>query len=153
MLGLFTRKKEDYFSAEEKAMIVQAIQAAEKRTSGEVRIFVESRCRFVDPLMRAHEVFLALKMTETAERNGVLVYVAMKDRQLAIYGDEGIHAKVGNAFWNAEVKKMLQQFNNNNYAEGIAQIIRETGEALVAHFPYDGKLDKNELPDEIVFGK
>src|SRR5260221_4891291 len=153
MLGLFKKKQVDYFSAEEKQLIVKAIQAAERRTSGEVRLFIENHCRFVDPIMRAKEVFVVLKMTETAERNGVLVDVAMKDRQLAVYGDEGIHTKVGQAFCNAEVKKMLQQFNKNNYAEGIAQIIHEIGEALTTHFPYDGTIDKNELPDDIVFGR
>jgi len=153
MFGLFKKKPVSYFSEEEKQLIVKAIQKAEQRTSGEVRIYVEGRCRFMDPVMRAKEIFLALKMTETTERNGVVVYVAMKDRQLAIYGDEGIHARVGNAFWNAEVKKMLNQFNNHNYAQGIAQIILEIGEALYTHFPYDGKTDKNELPDEIIFGK
>jgi uncharacterized membrane protein len=153
MFGLFKKKPVTYFSEQEKQSIVQAIQKAEHRTSGEVRLFVESHCRFVDPVMRAKEVFVALKMTETSARNAVLVYVAMKDRQLAIYGDEGIHAKVGDVFWNAQVQKMLQHFNKSNYAEGIAEIIRETGEALMTHFPYDEKSDKNELPDDIVFGR
>jgi uncharacterized membrane protein len=152
MFGLFKRKPEEYFSDQEKQLIIAAIQQAEQRTSGEVRIFVEKHCRFMDPVMRAKEIFVALKMTETAERNGVLIYVAMKDRQLAIFGDEGIHNKVGLAFWNAEVQKMLRQFNNHHYAAGIAQIIYEVGEALIKHFPFDGKTDKNELPDEIVFG-
>lgn len=153
MPGLFKKKPVNYFSEEEKQLIVQAIHKAETQTSGEVRIYVENHCRFVDPVMRAKEIFLSLKMTETAARNAVLVYVAMKDRQLAVYGDEGIHTKVGDAFWNAEVQKMLQHFNNKSYAQGIAQIISEVGEALVTHFPYDGASDKNELPDEIVFGK
>ena len=152
MFGLFRSKPETYFSDVERQSIVAAIQHAEQRTSGEVRIFIEKRCRFVDPVMRAKELFLALKMTETAERNGVLVYVAMKDRQLAVYGDEGIHSKVGSAFWNAEVQKMLSHFNKENYAAGIVQMIYEIGEALATHFPYDGTTDKNELPDEIVFG-
>ena len=152
MFGLFKKRPTRFFSEEENQRIVAAIQEAEKRTSGEVRIFVEKRCRFVDPLMRAKEIFVSLKMTETAQRNAVLVYVAMKDRQLAIFGDEGIHAKVGNDFWNSEVKKILLQFNRDNYAEGLIQVIRDTGEALVTHFPYDGTTDKNELPDEIVFG-
>jgi uncharacterized membrane protein len=114
---------------------------------------VESRCRFVNPLDRAQELFAHLKMHETAAHNGVLIYIAMKDRQLAIYGDAGIHRKVGYAFWNEEVKKMLQQFNRDHYAEGIAQIVYEAGEALTQHFPYDRTTDKNELPDDIVFGK
>jgi uncharacterized membrane protein len=152
MFGLFRTKPARYFSEEENRRIVAAIQEAERRTSGEVRVFVEKRCRFIEPLMRAQEIFLSLKMTETAQRNAVLVYIAMKDRQLAIYGDEGIHTKVGDAFWNNEVKKMLEQFNGENYAEGLVQIIFDIGEALVTHFPYDGSTDKNELPDEIVFG-
>lgn len=153
MLGWFKRKPAAFFSEEEKQCIVTAVQEAEQRTSGEVRIYVESRCRFVDPVMRARELFFALKMDETEARNGVLVYVAMKDRQLAIYGDEGIHARVGDTFWNAEVQKMLSLFNRNNYAEGITVIIREIGEALVKHFPFNRETDINELPDDIVFGR
>jgi len=80
--------------------IVAAIGQAERQTSGEIRVFVESRCRFVNPLDRAAEVFTGLKMDQTAQRNAVLVYVALKDRQLALYGDKGIHEKVGDAFWN-----------------------------------------------------
>ncbi len=152
MFGLFKKKSASYFSEEENQQIIAAIQRAEQRTSGEVRIFVEKRCEYVDPLRRAREIFYSLKMTETAQRNGVLLYIAMKDKQLAIFGDEGIHARVGNAFWNEEVQKMLRQFNKENYTEGIVQIIADIGEALVANFPYDGQTDKNELPDEIVFG-
>lgn len=153
MLRLFSKRPERYFSAEEKQRIVAAIQHAERRTSGELRVFIESRCRFVDPLRRAHEIFGGLKMYETAVRNAVLVYIAMKDRQLAIYGDEGVHQRVGAAFWNQEVQQMLQHFNKNNYTEGIVQIVTEIGEALAQHFPYDEQTDKNELPDDIVFGK
>jgi uncharacterized membrane protein len=153
MFGLFKSKSTRYFSEEENQRIVAAIQKAEQRTSGEVRIYVEKRCRYVDPVLRALEIFLSLKMTETAQRNGVLIYLAMKDRQLAVYGDEGIHSKVGYTFWNEEVKTMLQHFNKENYVDGIVQIIHDIGEVLVQHFPYDGKTDKNELPDDIVFGR
>ncbi|HJU45364.1 MAG TPA: TPM domain-containing protein [Chitinophagaceae bacterium] len=153
MLSLFNRKPENSFPEQEKKLIADAIGQAERHTSGEIRVFIESRCRFVNPLDRAAEIFWALKMDLTAARNGVLVYVAMKDRQLAIFGDEGIHQKVGYAFWNEEVKKMLQHFNRDDYAAGIAQIVRDTGAALAQHFPYDGATDKNELPDDIVFGK
>lgn len=152
MLGLFKRKPVNYFSEEEKHKIVEAIQKAELRTSGEVRIFIESRCRFVDPVMRAEEVFRGLKMQETAQRNAVLVYIAMKDRQLAVFGDEGIHSKVGYTFWNSEVSGMLEHFNRNNYTAGIVDIMHAIGEVLATHFPYDAATDKNELPDDIVFG-
>ncbi|NCT93445.1 MAG: TPM domain-containing protein [Chitinophagaceae bacterium] len=153
MFGLFRKKPESYFSEAEKQQIVQAIQEAERRTSGEVRIFIENRCRFVDPIHRAQELFFGLKMQETQQRNAVLVYIAMKDRQLAVFGDEGIHQRVGSAFWTAEVKNMLREFNQQRYAAGLVTIIQDIGEALTTHFPYDAKTDKNELPDDIVFGK
>ena len=123
------------------------------QTSGEIRVYVESHCRFVDPVDRAAEVFQVLKMEETAGRNAVLIYIAMKDRQLALYGDKGVHEKVGDAFWNEKVKIILSHFDRKSYAEGIARIVTEIGDALKMHFPYDGKTDKNELPDEIVFGR
>lgn len=152
MLGLFSRKAKSFFSEADQAAIVAAIQAAEVRTSGEVRIYVESRCRFVNPVMRARELFEDLRMDNTAEKNGVLVYLAMKDRQLAIYGDQGIHEKVGDAFWNSEVKAMLTYFDRNDYVNGIVEIIHHIGEALAYHFPYNAAIDKNELPDNMVFG-
>lgn len=152
MLGLFSRKAKSFFSDADQAAIVAAIRAAEVRTSGEVRIYVESRCRFVNPVMRARELFEDLQMDKTAEKNGVLVYLAMKDRQLAIYGDQGIHEKVGDAFWNSEVKAMLTYFDRNDYVAGIVEIIYHIGEALAHHFPYNAAIDKNELPDNMVFG-
>ncbi|MDP9229682.1 MAG: TPM domain-containing protein [Bacteroidota bacterium] len=153
-MGLFSWiKKKEFFSEEEKQFIAEAIRNAERRTSGEIRVFVESKCSFVDPLDRALEIFTRLKMDQTSERNAVLIYVAVKDRQLAIYGEEGIHQKVGKEFWNKEVARMIHAFNQNNYAEGIKQCVTEVGEALCKHFPYNASTDKNELPDDIVFGK
>lgn len=152
MFGLF-RKNKEFFSEQDQQLILDAIRSAEKRTSGEVRVYVESRCEYMDALDRAVEVFHQLGMHQTAERNGVLVYVAMKDHQLAIYGDEGIHSKVGTAFWNEELKHMLAEFNKEHYAQGIAQVVREIEEVLVQHFPYQHGTDKNELPDDIVFGR
>jgi uncharacterized membrane protein len=152
-LPLFSfSKKNVFFSAEEELRIVDAIRAAEKRTSGEIRIFVESHCRFVDPVDRAAELFFGLKMQKTEDRNGVLIYIAMKDHQLAIFGDEGIHQRVGTSFWNEEVKKMITAFNAESFVLGITTIVFDIGEALVQHFPYE-KEDRNELPDNIVFGK
>ncbi len=153
MLGLFKKKPVNYFSEQEKKSVTQAIEKAEHRTSGEIRVFVESNCREKDPVARAKQVFQELKMFQTAARNGVLVYVAMKDRKLAVFGDEGIHTKVGDTFWQTEVNKMIAHFNSSNYTAGITGIIGEIGEALATHFPYDAEGDTNELPDDIVFGK
>ena len=153
MFGLFKKSPTEYVSPEEKAAIVEAIRLAELRTSGEVRIYIEGKCKLVNPVLRAKEVFYQLRMDNTEARNAVLLYVAMKDRQLAVFGDEGIHAKVGYEFWTSEVKTMLELFNKKDYVAGLIKIIYDIGEALVKHFPFDQKTDKNELPDEIVFGK
>lgn len=152
MFGLFKRKPVNYFSEEEKQVIVRAIEKAEQRTSGEIRLYVESHCS-TEPVLRAKELFESLEMHQTATRNGVLVYIAMKDRKLAIFGDEGIHEKVGDTFWNEEVTKIISQFTQDKYVTGIANMIHEIGEALQTHFPYDKTTDSNELPDDIVFGK
>jgi uncharacterized membrane protein len=141
-----------FFSPADEERIVEAIRKAEKRTSGEIRVFVESRCRFVDPVDRAAEVFFGLKMENTEDRNGVVIYVAMKDHQLAIFGDAGIHREVGSAFWNLEVQKIIQEFNAEHYVDGIIRIIQDLGVVLCEKFPYERE-DRNELPDNIVFGQ
>jgi uncharacterized membrane protein len=147
------QKQAEFFSHDEKEMVLQAIRNAEQQTSGEIRVYLESRCRFVDPMDRAAEIFFGLQMDQTRDRNGVLVYIATKDRQLAILGDKGIHEQVGQEFWQQEVQQMLDEFQSDHYATGIAKVVTEVGEALKTHFPYDGRTDKNELPDDIVFGK
>ena len=146
-------RKKDFFSLEERQQIVAAVQNAERMTSGEVRVFVENRCSYMDAIDRAKEIFAELKMYETHDRNAVLLYVALKDKQLAIFGDEGIHRKLGNEYWNTEVKKMIDNFNKENYAEGIKVVVEDIGEALTQLFPYNNDTDKNELPDDIIFGK
>jgi uncharacterized membrane protein len=146
-------KRKEFFSPNEQERIVNAIRLAEQQTSGEIRVYTESRCRFVDPLDRAAEVFWGLKMDLTKDRNGVLVYIAMKDRQFAILADQGIHEKVGQTFWNEEVSVMKKHFSNALPADAIEAVIADVGQALRTHFPYDRSTDKNELPDDLVFGK
>lgn len=153
MFSLFRKKAVDFFSKEEKEKILAAIKNTELSTSGEVRVFVENHCTFVDAVDRAVEVFYSLKMQETTHRNATLVYVALKDKQLAVFGDEGIYSKTGKNFWNNAVRNMLQYFNKENYADGIADVVKKIGDALAHHFPYEADTDKNELPDDIVFGK
>jgi uncharacterized membrane protein len=147
------QKKKNFFTEEEKQQLVEAIQKAEQQTSGEVRIYVESKCKYVDALDRAKEIFFSLKMNETHLRNGTLIYVATKDKQTAVFGDEGIHQKVGQQYWQDVVTKMLLLFRNQKLSDGICQGIHDLGEALKFYFPYNSDTDKNELPDEIVFGR
>lgn len=151
MFSFFKRKK-NFFSPEQQRLIVSAIQNAERSTSGEVRVYIESRCSYMDALDRAIEIFEQMGMQATEERNGVLVYVAVKDHQLAVFGDEGIHRKVGADYWNTEVIKMIRDFNKDDYAKGIAGCVEDIGQALRQFFPYTDK-DKNELSDNIEFGR
>ena len=149
----FFKKKDEFFTVEERQQIVNAVCDAEKMTSGEVRVFVESNCSFVDAIDRATELFFKMEMDKTKDRNAVLLYIAMKDKQLAVFGDVGIHQKVGSDYWNREVVKMISNFNKENYAAGICEVVADIGESLTQYFPYNNDTDKNELPDEIVFGK
>lgn len=146
-------RRQDPFTVDEKARIIAAIQEAEKSTSGEIRIYIEDRCRFVNPLDRAAELFWGLQMDHTAQHNAVLVYVALKDHQYALYADSGIHQKLGQAYWEEEVRQMQVHFSKNHIAEAIAQVILDVGKALQEHFPYQHELERNELPDDIIFGK
>ncbi len=145
-------KKKKFFSQEENDKIVQSIRDAEKQTSGEIRIFVESHCKYVDPLDRAAQIFTNLQMEKTELRNGVLFYVAIKDKQLAIFADSGIHTATGDKHWKEVVQQILSVFSKESVVSGITTTISKIGDALKTHFPYDKDVNKNELPDEIVFG-
>lgn len=146
-------KKKSLLNEEDTRLVIKAIRQAEKNTSGEVRVFIESRCSWMNAMDRAAEIFFSLKMEQTEQRNATLVYVAIKDRQLAVFGDEGIHKKVGSEYWNKVVADMLKDFSSDNYGKGIAECVIQIGNALQTYFPYDKDTDKNELPDEIVFGR
>jgi uncharacterized membrane protein len=151
--SLFKTNTDKLLNTSDKQMLVQAIQAAEKTTSGEIRVYVESRTKKGDALSRATEIFFKNKMNATKERNGVLVYVAVEDRKLAIYADQGIYDKVGVEFWYSQVQEMTSHFKEENYIKGMSVVIAEIGNALTNHFPYDRITDSNELSDEIMIGK
>jgi uncharacterized membrane protein len=154
-VGLFdflSNKKQTFFSKEEEERMVEAIRSAEKQTSGEIRLFMEQRCAFLNPLDRAKEVFAELEMFKTKDRNAVLLYIATKDHQLAVLGDEGIYQKMGQAFWDSEVKLILSEFKQHHFIDGVCKIIGDVGVALKENFPYESD-DKNELDDGIVYGK
>ncbi len=153
LLMFSLRKKKSFFSPAENNEIVSAIRGAEQSTSGEIRVFVESKNAYVNPLDRAAEIFFQLRMDETKDRNGVLIYVAVKSREIAIYADEAIHRLLDDAYWKAAVNNMILEFRQNHVADGIAHCVTAIGQTLAEKFPYEGKEDKNELPDEIVFGK
>lgn len=137
------------FSAEEEAAIVEAIRAAEAQTSGEVRVHIEKNCRG-DILKAAMRTFRKLGMHRTADRNGVLIFIAPERRELAIVGDAGIHAVAPPGFWDAERDLMIEGFRQGQAAKGICAAIAAVGEKLKAHFPVQPN-DNNELPNEISY--
>ena len=141
---------EKLFSSEEKEPIRNAIVAAEKRTSGEIRVHIEKTVGKDDLMDHAANVFAALKMHKTAQRNGVLFYLAVEDHQFAILGDAGINAVVPDNFWD-EVRDLMQgYFREKKFTNGLIKGIELTGQQLKAHFPFSSD-DKNELSDEVSF--
>ena len=140
-----------FLSSDDELAIVQAIQEAEKKTSGEVRVHIEKKCPKKDPIKRAISLFQKLGMHKTDLRNGVIVYVATDDHLLAIWGDEGIHTKVGREFWESTLITLQEDFKTNQIKNGLTKALLDIGEKLQQHFPYQ-KDDKNELDDSINYG-
>ncbi len=144
-------KIEEFLSPKEEQEIVRAIEAAEKQTSGEIRLHLELHCPDT-ALNRAVEVFNMLEMENTKERNGVLIYIAVDDHKMAILGDKGIDQAVGKRFWEDEIELMTVYFKNGKFREGLIAAIAEVGKKLRAHFPYENKGSLNELDNEISYG-
>ncbi len=142
---------ENFFTDAEKKQLTDAIAQAEMNTSGEIRLHMEGHCK-IDVLDRAAYVFEKLKMHETAQRNGVLFYLALHDRKFAILGDAGINKVVPVNFWDEIKETMLAFFKEGKFTEGLSKGIVMAGEQLKANFPYQ-KNDVNELSDEISFDK
>jgi len=142
---------QDFFSTWEQNQIRTAIEKAELDTSGEIRIHVENLCKG-DALDRAAFIFKQLGMEKTELRNGVLIYLAIKDRKFAIIGDKGINAVVPEGFWNDIKQNMLDSFQKNEFCTGLCKAIESVGEHLKKYFPYK-KDDVNELKDDISFGE
>ena len=134
---------------EEDRRIVEAIKQAELNTSGEIKVHIENHC-----LGKVEErslfVFNRLKMNETQQRNGVLIYLAVKDHKFAILGDEGINKVVEATFWNDIRDMMASEFKQERFAEGLEQGILRCGEKLKTYFPYQTN-DVNEIPDDISY--
>ena len=140
----------DFFSKDEQLRIVDSIKMAQANTSGEIQLHLEEHCKGT-ALERAVEVFEKIGMHKTALKNGVLFYLAVKDKKFAILGDSGINNVVPAHFWDDIKERMHQQFVEGNFCIGVCDGILKAGEQLKAHFPYQTG-DFNELSDEISFG-
>src|SRR5690606_39642683 len=141
---------EDFLTAEEEAEVIEAIVEAERNTSGEIRIHLEASTK-LDPYKRAQELFHLLKMDNTKEDNGVLIYVAVEDKKFTICGDKGIHKAVPDGFWDSTKDMIQSHFKKGQFKEGLVAGILKAGQELKAHFPWQQD-DINELSDEISKG-
>lgn len=146
-------KKDMYDVFDEQAVeeLLAAIGDAERDTSGEVRIHIDNHVK-EDVMDHAAFVFEELEMHKTAQRNGVLFYLALQDHKFAILGDAGINAKVPEGFWDSIRDEMKQLFKQEKHVEALCTGVRRAGQELKKFFPYQQD-DVNELPDEISFGK
>jgi len=138
------------FTEEEKQRIVSAIQQAEQKTSGEIKVHVERNCP-AEAMHRAREVFMHLEIKNTKQQNGVLFYIALDDHKFAILGDKGIDTVVPPDFWESTKELMRGDFRQGQIIEGLCAGIEKAGEQLKSHFPYQSE-DVNELSDDISFG-
>jgi uncharacterized membrane protein len=127
--------------------VVAAIAAAEQLTSGEIRVLI-SRSKTAEPMVAAQAHFERLGMTQTRERNGVLIFVAPRSRNFAIIGDSGVHEKCGDAFWRLVAAEMETHFKRGEFTAGIVRAIEHAGKLLAENFPHAAD-DRNELPDEV----
>jgi uncharacterized membrane protein len=139
-----------FYSQEERSDIISAIQRAEAKTSGEIRVHLEDHCDH-ESKDRAAMVFEKLGMHKTADRNGVLFYVAVCDHDFAVIGDAGIHEKVGAAYWQDLCNELEEHFRAGRYKGGLVKCIDHVGEQLKSYYPVD-KRDVNELVDDISMG-
>jgi uncharacterized membrane protein len=136
-------------SEAEEERVLEAIRDAESATSGEIRVHVESRT--ADARADAERCFAGLGMAATAERNGVLFFLAVRDRKFAVIGDRGIHERVGDDYWTRLGARLETRFRAGEIALGLCEAIRDVGRELAAVFPRSPK-DANELPDSISYG-
>jgi uncharacterized membrane protein len=141
---------EDFLTAEEEQEIIDAIVEAEKNTSGEIRVHIEATIK-IDHFSRAQQLFHFLKMDNTKEGNGVLIYVAVDDKKFVIYGDTGIDKVVPKGFWESTKNVMASHFQKGNFKQGVVEGVLLAGKELEAHFPWNHN-DTNELTDAISKG-
>ena len=141
----------ELFTKEQQDAIVAAVKAAELNTSGEIKVHIDRKCK-EDVLDHAAYIFDQLEMQKTELRNGVLIYLAVEDKKLAILGDAGINLKVPKNFWDSTRDLMVSNFKEGRYTEGLSEGIKLAGNQLKEHYPYQSD-DVNELSDDISFGE
>jgi uncharacterized membrane protein len=139
----------EFLSKLEHDRIVQAIGEAESKTSGEIRVLIQRGKLKSDPLVAARKKFHRLGMHKTRERNAVLIFVAPRVHKFAVVGDEAIHKKCGNEFWQRIVEGIRTHFRNEKFSDALVEAVREIGDVLATDFPKT-RSDTNELSDDLI---
>ena len=139
-----------FLSEDDLEAVARAVSDAERQTSAEIRVHLDHSCPG-DAYQQAVRIFERLGMHRTAARHGVLVYISVTDRKLAIIGDSGIHARVGEAYWSELVASVLARMRGQGARNGLIHALEEAGRALGRHFPRRPD-DQNQLPDEVSIG-
>jgi uncharacterized membrane protein len=129
--------------------IVAAIREAESKTSGEIRVLIQRGKLKSDPLIAAQKKFHRLGMHKTRERNAVLIFVAPRVHKFAVVGDNAIHERCGEQFWQSVVDGMRVHFQNEKFNHALTEAVNEVGKVLAAHFPRTSA-SANELPDDVI---
>ena len=143
-------KYKEFVASLDQLAIVEAIKRAERRCSGEIRVHVQPKSWGGEIRQVAQKTFERLGMTKTAQRNGILLFIATDDQRFVILGDQGIHERVGADFWEKVVMRIGERFKLSQFNEGIIEAIDDAGSLLALHFPFE-KSDVDELSDEISF--
>jgi len=139
------------FSESDLEILKSCIEKAEKATSGEIRLHVEAVCSHDVPEKRAHEVFQDLGMHQTEQKNAILIYLAYESKKFVLWGDQGIHDRVGQDFWDKQAQFLSEQLKGGNFVPGMQKVIEQLGLALGEFFPWD-ESDKDELDNSISTG-
>jgi uncharacterized membrane protein len=144
-------RTKEFLSKLDHDRIIEAIRGAESKTSGEIRVYIQRGKFETDPVLLAQKKFQRLGMYETRERNAVLIFVAPRAHKFAVVGDQAIHEKCGEQFWQHVVDGMRVHFQNEKFSHALTEAVNEVGRVLAAHFPRTSA-NANELPDEIIEG-
>lgn len=152
MLSGFLSPAKRFLTQTEANQLAEAVKRQEARSSGEIRIYIESHCPTINPSLRAQHIFTQLKMHHTQHHNGVLIYIAFRDHDFALLGDSAIYELAPKNFWAQQAKLLANHFHNHNHLNGLSHCIQAIGDLLQQHFPPQAS-PRNELPDEIVFGR
>jgi uncharacterized membrane protein len=144
-------RTKEFLSKLDHDRIIEAIRGAESKTSGEIRVYIQRGKFETDPVLLAQKKFQRLGMYKTRERNAVLIFVAPRAHKFAVVGDQAIHEKCGEQFWQHVVDGMRVHFQNEKFSHALTEAVNEVGKVLATHFPRTSA-NANELPDEIIEG-